>query len=49
MSGLREADLREADNVRAAGLRSARQGIVRGVAEEDAEFTHKFRIQKDEL
>jgi hypothetical protein len=31
---LREADLRDVDNVRAAGLRSARQGIVRGVAEE---------------
>jgi len=31
-------DLRDADNVRAAGLRSARQGIVRGVAEEEAEF-----------
>lgn len=34
-------DLRAAYNVRVAGLRSARQGIVGGVAEEDAEFAHK--------
>ena len=31
-------DLRDADNVRTAGLRSARQGIVRGVAEENTKF-----------
>ena len=31
-------DLRDANNVRAAGLRSARQGIVRGVAEENTKF-----------
>lgn len=34
MSGLRGVDLRKAHNVRAAGMRSARQGIVRGVPQE---------------
>ena len=32
--------MRDAYSVRTAGLRSARQGIVRGVAEEDAECFH---------